>query len=103
GWLPRLNLLIAELTGRLAPSPIMLVDSLIAGTRELYHRNGQRALQRGFPVGPGQRLLFVDHHDAHAWSTYALSGFDDALVLVVDGRGARQATSLHHGRDGVVR
>jgi carbamoyltransferase len=103
GGVTPLHTLIAELTGRLAPSPMMLVDSLIAGTRELYHGNGRRALQRGFPVTPGQRLLFVDHHDAHAWSTYVLSGFEDALVLVVDGRGARQATSLYHGRDGGVR
>lgn len=103
GGLTPLHTLTAELTGRLAPSPIMLVDSLIAGARELYHGNGRRALQRGFPVAPGQRLLFVDHHDAHAWSTYALSGFEDALVLVVDGRGARQATSLYQARDGGVR
>ena len=99
GGLTPLHTLTAELSGRLAPSPMMLADSFIAGARELYHGNGLRALRRSFPVMAGQKVLFVDHHDAHAWSTYALSGFEDALVVVVDGRGARQATSLYHARD----
>ena len=70
-----------------------------SGTRTL---PGQRTPtpDAQFPVSAGQKLLFVDHHEAHAWSTYALSGFDDALVLVVDGRGARQATSLYHASAG---
>jgi carbamoyltransferase len=46
------------------------------------------------------RVRFVDHHLAHAISAYAYSGFDDAAVLVLDGRGAWEATSLWHGRDG---
>ena len=103
GGLTPLHTLTAELTGRLAPSPIMLVDSMIAGARELYHGNGLRALRRAFPVTPQQKVLFVDHHEAHAWSTCALSGFEDALVVVVDGRGARQATSLYHARDGALK
>lgn len=98
GGLAPLHTLTTVLTGRLAPSPYMLIDSLMAAARELYNGNGRRALTRSFPVSAGQKLLFVDHHEAHAWSTYALSGFDDALVLVVDGRGARQATSLYHAR-----
>jgi carbamoyltransferase len=46
------------------------------------------------------KFRFVDHHLAHAISTYAFSGFDDAAVLVLDGRGAWEATSLWHGKDG---
>ena len=46
------------------------------------------------------KFRFVDHHLAHAISAYAYSGFDDAAVLVLDGRGAWEATSLWHGRDG---
>ena len=42
----------------------------------------------------------MDHHLAHAISAYAFSGFDDAAVLVLDGRGAWEATSIWHGRDG---
>ena len=100
GGLTPLHTLTTVLTGRLAPSPYMLINSLVTAARELYQGNGRRPLTRSFPVSAGQKLLFVDHHEAHAWSTYALSGFDDALVLVVDGRGARQATSLYHASAG---
>lgn len=46
------------------------------------------------------RMRFVDHHQAHALSAYAYSGFEDAAVVVMDGRGAWEATSIWHGRDG---
>ncbi len=46
------------------------------------------------------RMRFVDHHLAHAISAYAFSGFDEAAVVVMDGRGAWEATSIWHGRDG---
>jgi carbamoyltransferase len=51
--------------------------------------------------GPSKaKFLFMDHHMAHALSAFAYSGFADATVLVLDGRGATEATSLWHGRDG---
>jgi len=34
-----------------------------------------------------EKIVFVKHHLAHAESAYALSGFEDSLVLVIDGRG----------------
>ncbi|HTT32415.1 MAG TPA: carbamoyltransferase [Methylomirabilota bacterium] len=43
---------------------------------------------------------FVDHHLAHAISAYGCSGFDEAAVVVMDGRGAWEATSIWHGRGG---
>jgi len=46
------------------------------------------------------RMRFVDHHLAHAISAYAYSGFDDAAVVVMDGRGAWEATTIWHGRNG---
>jgi carbamoyltransferase len=46
------------------------------------------------------RMRFVSHHLAHALSAYAYSGFEDAAVVVMDGRGAWEATSIWHGRDG---
>jgi carbamoyltransferase len=46
------------------------------------------------------RMRFVDHHFAHALSTFAYSGFADAAVVVMDGRGAFEATSIWHGRAG---
>ena len=46
------------------------------------------------------KTRFVDHHLAHAISAYSYSGFDDAAVVVMDGRGAWEASSIWHGRDG---
>ena len=46
------------------------------------------------------KMRFVDHHLAHAISAYAYSGFDDAAVVVMDGRGAWEATTIWHGQSG---
>jgi len=46
------------------------------------------------------RMRFVEHHLAHAISAYAYSGFADAAVVVMDGRGAWEATSIWRGHDG---
>ncbi len=46
------------------------------------------------------KMRFVDHHLAHAISAYAYSGFDEAAVVIMDGRGAWEATTIWHGRNG---
>ena len=46
------------------------------------------------------RMRFVDHHLAHALSAYAYSGFDDSAVVVMDGRGAWEATTIWRGHNG---
>src|SRR5467141_1335898 len=46
------------------------------------------------------KMRFVDHHLAHAISAYAYSGFDEAAVVVMDGRGAWEATTIWHGHNG---
>lgn len=43
-------------------------------------------------------IKYIDHHTAHAYSTYWVSGFKDAAILIVDGFGEDTATSLYHGR-----
>jgi carbamoyltransferase len=48
------------------------------------------------------RMRFVDHHLAHAITGYAFSGFEEAAVVVMDGRGAWEATSIWHGRNGLL-
>jgi carbamoyltransferase len=45
-------------------------------------------------------MRFVQHHVAHALSTYAYSGFENAAVAVMDGHGATEATSIWHGHEG---
>ncbi|NUN15230.1 MAG: hypothetical protein HUU55_16505 [Myxococcales bacterium] len=44
------------------------------------------------PVRDG-RYLFVPHHLCHAASAYRLSGFSEARVLTVDGRGERETAA----------
>lgn len=61
--------------------------------------NGQKLFVQTFGKTRA-RFHFVDHHLAHAISAYAYSGFEDAAILVIDGRGAWEATSIWRGRDG---
>ncbi len=62
-------------------------------------RGGAKRFEQSFGTTRA-RMRFVDHHFAHALSAFAYSGFDDAAVVVMDGRGAFEATSIWHGRDG---
>jgi predicted NodU family carbamoyl transferase len=65
-----------------------------------------RELVRGHLIeGPGlevpdERLMFIDHHVAHAMSSYIRSGMRDALVVVMDGRGEKHSITIYHGKDG---
>ena len=62
-------------------------------------RGGAKPFERLFGKLKTQ-MRYVDHHLAHALSGFAYSGFDDAAVVAMDGRGAWEATSIWHGRDG---
>lgn len=57
-----------------------------------------------YGVDPG-RIRVVDHHLSHAFSTYCLSGFDEALVLVADGAGNGRDTESYYlaGASGIER
>ena len=63
--------------------------------------SGERAFHRTFGA-TRTKFRFVDHHLAHAISAYSYSGFDDSAILVIDGRGAWEASSLWHGRNGTL-
>ena len=66
----------------------------------MWHQDGG-AKRFAENFGPTKaRMRFVAHHLAHAISAYAYSGFADATVVVMDGRGAWEATSIWHGREG---
>jgi carbamoyltransferase len=47
---------------------------------------------------PADRLHFVRHHEAHAWAAFGQSGFDEALVLTLDGAGDTEAGVVALGR-----
>jgi carbamoyltransferase len=104
GWnrpgLGPLHTMRQSLMGRLPRSRGWLGAQLYHLASELRHRGGLQPLREHFGPVPQQRIVYIDHHDAHAWSAYALSGFDTALVVVADGWGAWQSTTIYHGRDG---
>lgn len=53
---------------------------------------------------PPERLTFVDHHVAHAASAFWGSGFEDALIVTMDGEGEGLSTTVSLGNaDGIVR
>jgi len=43
--------------------------------------------EREFGVDVRDKIRFCKHHLAHAWSAFSPSGFDRALILVLDGEG----------------
>ena len=102
GWPPAIEAMKHDLkcmaTGSL---PLNYVDLVSTVRRNLNHtrkQNGKKQFLARFPTKA--QFRFVEHHLAHAISAYSFSGFDDAAVLVLDGRGAWEASSLWHGRDG---
>lgn len=54
----------------------------------------QRVAEEALGVDLTGRFLSVPHHLAHAASAYLPSGFDESLVLVADGLGERNSTSI---------
>jgi carbamoyltransferase len=66
-----------------------------------HQRGGFRRFTQHF--GPTRaHMRFVEHHLAHAISAYAYSGFRDSAVVVTDGRGASEASSIWYGHDGAL-
>ncbi|HEY0636150.1 MAG TPA: carbamoyltransferase C-terminal domain-containing protein [Pseudonocardiaceae bacterium] len=76
--------------------------SELAGRRfdQVHSPEVTRALlaERWPDVDWATRFVPVPHHLAHAASTYHLSGFDEALVLVADGMGELDSMTLAVGR-----
>jgi carbamoyltransferase len=85
--------------GRWPASYMNLLNSSRHFLSMWHQESGAAPYRRIFGAGK-TRFRFVDHHLAHAISAYAYSGFDDAAVVVMDGRGAWEATSIWHGRGG---
>jgi carbamoyltransferase len=91
-------LLASMLSGRIPPFNLRAFGHHAGQlARALYTLDGKRELEREFAPG-SIPMQFVDHHEAHALSAYALSGFDDAAVLVIDGHGAWQATTIYDAK-----
>ncbi|MGP0049147.1 MAG: carbamoyltransferase [Solirubrobacteraceae bacterium] len=55
---------------------------------------------RALPGFPPDRVRHADHHLSHGASAYLTSGWDECLVIVVDGMGEAYGATVYHGRDG---
>jgi carbamoyltransferase len=54
------------------------------------------------PGFPARKVTHVSHHLAHAASAYFTSGWDECLVLVIDGMGESHSASVYRGHDGTL-
>ncbi len=59
----------------------------------------QREFRKSGYYGDLPSLVFVEHHLAHAVSSFYCSGFDSAYVLVIDAAGEELATSIWYCKD----
>jgi len=103
GWPPPGPFFLHDLkcyaTRRMPLTYLNLLNSTRYFLSAWHQHGGANRFLRQF--GPTKaRMRFVDHHFAHALSAYAYSGFDQAAVVVMDGRGAWEATSIWHGNSG---
>lgn len=58
---------------------------------------------REFGVDISRKLHFCDHHLAHLWSAWGLSGFDESLVVSLDGSGDARSGMIAIGQRGGLR
>ena len=86
-------------TGRWPTNYLNVLNSSRHFISMWHQESGAAPFRRTFGATKA-RTRFVDHHFAHALSAYAYSGFDDSAVVVMDGRGAWEGTSIWHGRNG---
>jgi carbamoyltransferase len=89
------------LTGQWPITYLNLLNSTRHFASMWHQKGGANPFARKFAPSKA-RYRFVDHHLAHAISAYSYSGFDDAAVVVMDGRGAWEGTSIWHGSKGRV-
>jgi carbamoyltransferase len=86
-------------TGKMPLTYLNGLNSTLHFLSMWHQESGAKKFAQQF--GPAKaKMRFVDHHLAHAISAYAYSGFDDAAVVVMDGRGAWEATTIWHGQNG---
>ena len=72
-------------------------------TASAAHRHWSEKLDKGLRhFGLQDKLERVDHHLTHAANAYFTSGFDDALVVTLDGYGSGLGGSVSVGRNGRI-
>jgi predicted NodU family carbamoyl transferase len=81
------------------------LDAIYASNPQIHCRSSREIVMSylteaaGLEI-PEDRVLFIDHHVAHAMSSYVRSGMSEALIVVMDGRGEKHSTTIFRGKDG---
>lgn len=85
--------------GRMPVTYLNCVSTTLHFLSMWHQGSGAKVFAREF--GPTKaKMRFVHHHLAHAISAYTCSGFKKGVVVVMDGRGAWEASSIWYGLDG---
>ncbi len=103
GWPPPRSLFTMDLKCMLRGQYPLNYANLLNSTRtyaSMAHQNGGFNLFNNYFGPTGAQMRFVDHHLAHAISAYSYGGCEKAAVVVMDGRGAWEASSIWYGHDG---
>ena len=80
-------------------SPKTFLYTLYSGFHHIWIKGGFKRYKEYFGKS---KFLFCPHHLAHAISAYSFSPFGKATILVVDGRGAYEATSIWYADEGRI-
>jgi carbamoyltransferase len=92
-WHARRHDLKLMLTGK-SPLSLNRMELWTMGVLQgIRHKGGKTDYLRAF-AAPRGGFHLANHHLCHALSAYCMSGFDEAAVLVIDGRGSHEATTL---------
>lgn len=88
-----------ELNLRYSPDPSTRAWQLsnLSRTAHSVQKRLAHELLRQYGVHDPPQLFFYPHHRSHAVATFLLSPFEEALVLIVDGSGEHQCTTIWRG------
>ena len=70
------------------------------GTKEgedLFYQKNMDVKRKANNLGFEGKFLYLNHHDCHAASSYFVSEFGEAAIMVVDGIGEFESTTLYKG------
>ena len=71
--------------------------------REVFSREKLLAqVDQHLPGFPASKVHHVNHHLSHAASAYYTSGWDECLVVILDGMGEVQAVTVYHAHDNAI-